>query len=110
MRKSDGTIGGRSAPEKSLQPTKIPDSVIRIGRSKESIRSQHPAIFPVALPSFVMQSWPGIAYEPFLGSGTTIVAGEQTGSLVRGIELAPKYVGVILERLSLLGLEPVQCK
>jgi hypothetical protein len=45
-------------------------------------------------------------YEPFSGSGTTLVAAEQTGRLCRAIELAPKYVAVALERLAALGLEP----
>ena len=44
-------------------------------------------------------------YDPFLGSGTTLVACEQTGRIGRGIEIEPKYVAVSLERLSLLGLE-----
>jgi DNA modification methylase len=47
-------------------------------------------------------------YDPFLGSGTTIVAAEQTGRLCRGIEIAPKYVAVALERLAGMGLEPRQ--
>jgi hypothetical protein len=37
----------------------------------------------------------------------TIVAAEQTGRLARGIEIAPKYVAVALERLEGLGLNPV---
>jgi DNA modification methylase len=45
-------------------------------------------------------------YEPFTGSGTTIVACEQTGRFGRGIEIDPNYVGVILERLSSMGLTP----
>jgi DNA modification methylase len=44
--------------------------------------------------------------DPFAGSGTTIVAAEQAGRLCRGIEIAPKYCGVILERLAGMGLEP----
>lgn len=42
----------------------------------------------------------------FLGSGTTLIACEQTGRIGRGMELEPKYVSVALERLSALGLEP----
>jgi DNA modification methylase len=48
-----------------------------------------------------------VVLDPFLGSGTSIVAAEQTGRLARGIEIAPKYVAVALERLEGLGLSPV---
>ena len=48
----------------------------------------------------------GIVYDPFGGSGTTMVACEQLGRLCRMIEIEPKYVAVILERMATLGLEP----
>jgi DNA modification methylase len=37
-------------------------------------------------------------YEPFGGSGTAIVAAEQTGRRCRAVELDPKYVDVIVAR------------
>jgi DNA modification methylase len=37
-------------------------------------------------------------YEPFLGSGTTLIAGEMTGRKVIGIELSPAYVDVAVQR------------
>jgi len=44
-------------------------------------------------------SSPGQAiYEPFSGSGTTIIAGEQTGRAVHAIELSPQYVDVAIRR------------
>jgi DNA modification methylase len=44
-------------------------------------------------------SSPGQAvYEPFSGSGTTIIAGEMTGRHVYAIELNPAYVDVAVER------------
>ena len=48
----------------------------------------------------------GIVFDPFLGSGTTIVAAEQASRLCYGIEISDAYCGVILERLKNLGLEP----
>ena len=36
--------------------------------------------------------------DPFLGSGTTIIAAEQTGRIGFGIELDPKYVDVAVRR------------
>ena len=37
-------------------------------------------------------------YEPFSGSGTTIIAGEMTGRSVHAIELSPAYVDVAITR------------
>lgn len=44
-------------------------------------------------------SKPGdLVYEPFSGSGTTIIACEQSGRKCRAIELAPEYVDVAVKR------------
>lgn len=44
-------------------------------------------------------SSPGQAvYEPFSGSGTTIIAGEMTGRSIHAIELSPAYVDVAVLR------------
>jgi DNA modification methylase len=44
-------------------------------------------------------SSPGQAvYEPFSGSGTTIIAAEMTGRVCHAIELSPAYVDVAVKR------------
>jgi DNA modification methylase len=44
-------------------------------------------------------SSPGQAvYEPFMGSGTTLIAAETTGRVCLGVELNPAYVDVAVER------------
>ena len=100
LRKSDGSISKISAPEKCGGPVKIPDSVIRIYReqSRTEFTRAHPAVYPVALPVFVMNTWPGDCYEPFSGSGTTLVAAEQTGCRCYAMELSPNYVDVAVRR------------
>ena len=47
----------------------------------------------------------GDVYDPFLGSGTTMVAAEQLDRCCYGLEIEPRYVAVVLERLSRMGLE-----
>lgn len=37
-------------------------------------------------------------YEPFSGSGTTIIAAEMTGRACHAIELSPQYVDVAVRR------------
>jgi site-specific DNA-methyltransferase (adenine-specific) len=47
-------------------------------------------------------------YEPFCGSGTTIIAGEMTGRVVLAIELSPAYVDVgVLRWQAFVGAEAV---
>jgi DNA modification methylase len=47
-----------------------------------------------------------LVYDPFAGSGSTIIAAHQLGRIAYSCEIDPAYVAVQLERLSLLGLEP----
>jgi DNA modification methylase len=103
MRKKDGEVGGWSHAGQATQDTRIPDSVIRIMRHKGKIGQDidHPAVFPVALPEHVMQAFsdPGdVVFEPFNGSGTSLLAAERTGRRCRAVEIAPEYVDVALSR------------
>ena len=40
----------------------------------------------------------GLVYDPFLGSGSTLIAAEDTGRICYGLELSPAYVDVIVQR------------
>jgi len=69
----------------------------------------HPTAKPLFLAARAIQNHARdgeVVIEPFSGSGSTLVAAEQTGRACRAIELEPKYVAVALERLSAMGLEP----
>ena len=47
----------------------------------------------------VNNSSPGQAvYDPFIGSGTTIIAAESTGRTCFGVEIDPLYVDVAIKR------------
>ena len=39
-----------------------------------------------------------VIYDPFLGSGTTLIAAELTGRICYGLDIDPKYVDVIVYR------------
>lgn len=61
----------------------------------------HPAQFPVDLPERCVYSYTkkgAIVFEPFCGSGTTLVVYEQLGRSCRAMEIDPGYVAVTLER------------
>jgi DNA modification methylase len=77
---------------------KIPDSVWRIGRSPDG-SIKHSAKFPVRLPSFAIETYqPDLAYEPFSGSGTTIIAAEQLDRRCYAMEISPQYCDVAVTR------------
>ena len=45
-------------------------------------------------------------YDPFAGSGTSLVCCESLGRICYAMEIEPKYVAVALERMSDMGLKP----
>ncbi len=106
LRAKDGTVGEWTHAGQGVQDMRIPDNVLRVSRHKaRGIETEHPAVFPTALPGFVMNAYSDdgdVIYEPFSGSGSSIIAGQQTGRRVRAIELAPAYVDVTLRRFRLL--------
>ena len=66
-----------------------------------AIRKLHPATFPIDLASKYIRSITDvdeIIVDPFLGSGSTLIAAEKTGRICYGMELDPKYVDVIVQR------------
>lgn len=61
----------------------------------------HPTMKPVQLMAYPIQnsSMRGtLVLDPFLGSGSTLMAAEQTGRICYGIELDEKFVDVIVKR------------
>ena len=98
----------------------------RKGRSREKVRNiqissrmlwetrgpetdNHSAAFSLELirnPILIYSDRKDFIYDPFLGSGTTMVAAEQLNRVCYGMEIEPKYVAVTLERMSTMGLEP----
>lgn len=60
----------------------------------------HKAGFPVALPNWFLEKFDFVktVYDPFGGTGTTIIACEKTNRTCFMMELDPHYCGVILDR------------
>jgi hypothetical protein len=106
LRRPDGTMSGCTHEGRPIQPFRVPDSVLRITRHKaRGIETEHPAVFPVALPEFLMRAYTDegeVVFEPFAGSGTTILAGQRTGRRVAAIELASAYVDLAIARWRML--------
>lgn len=74
-------------------------SVFEIPRPKRS--EEHPTMKPVALVAAMLENSSAVGdvvYEPFCGSGTTLIASERLGRRCRALELDPRYCDVILAR------------
>ena len=83
------------------------DSVFEVDRPQTS--DLHPTTKPVELIARMIANSSGpaeVVYDPFCGSGSTIVAAHQLGRVGFGCEIDPAYVAVELERLAMLGLRP----
>jgi DNA modification methylase len=76
---------------------------------KPHVSDLHPTTKPVELIARMIEnsSRQGeIVYDPFSGSGSTLLAAHQLGRIGYGVEIDPGYVAVTLERLVALGLKP----
>lgn len=61
----------------------------------------HPTMKPIELIEKLIQDgspYNGIIYDPFLGSGTTLIASENTNRICYGCELSPHYCEIIMQR------------
>jgi DNA modification methylase len=109
FRNKDGTLDGFTHAGRAVQSHKIMDSVIRVVRKHGTdANGDHPAAFPIDLPTALIECWPGDVYDPFLGSGTTLIAAHRLGRVCYGCELEPKYCDVILRRAEAEGLTCVK--
>lgn len=71
----------------------------KAGRREEL--DAHPTVKPVRLVADAMLDCSrrgAVVLDPFLGSGTTLIAGETVGRRVYGMELDPRYVDVAVRR------------
>jgi DNA modification methylase len=61
----------------------------------------HPTVNPTAMledAPLDLSNRSDIVIDPFLGSGSTLIAADKTGRVCRGVELDPLYVDVIVRR------------
>jgi site-specific DNA-methyltransferase (adenine-specific)/modification methylase len=73
-----------------------------MGLMRDSERGQprvHPTQKPVTLMVWVIEKCPpGTVLDPFVGSGSTIIAAEQLGRRCYAMDIEPRYVQVAKER------------
>jgi site-specific DNA-methyltransferase (adenine-specific)/site-specific DNA-methyltransferase (cytosine-N4-specific) len=92
-----GFVMGRRVVGDMVRPSNVittPSSCINIG---------HPATFPIALPEFfikLMTLPEQVVLDPFMGSGTTLLACEKLGRFGIGIDMKPEYCELAKRRLA----------
>ncbi len=97
--KSKGRTGNISVSGKFKRGIARPGNVLHIPGNTHSFK--HSAIFPVKLPAFFIKLTTDVGdviYEPFCGSGTTIIAAEQLGRNCYGMELSPAFCDLTVRR------------
>jgi site-specific DNA-methyltransferase (adenine-specific) len=68
----------------------------------KAAKFHHPSTFPIALPRWCMRLHGrenAIVLDPFMGTGTTVVAAELEGASCIGIDMDPAYVAIARRRL-----------
>lgn len=98
--KSHGWIGDRT--QTTVIEAKSPKHIMA---GSDEDKTPHPTQKPIECFGMI-RNHAGNVFDPFLGSGTTMVAAEQLGRVCYGVEISPAYVAVALQRMKDMGLEP----
>jgi hypothetical protein len=95
---SDGA--SRAVPLSSWQGT-VQSVYVAPPQRGNQFSDIHAATMPLHVPAWVMQTLcdqSKSVYEPFCGTGTTLIAAEQLGRKCYGMEISPQYCDVIVKR------------
>ena len=103
---SDQTFGGNISIGKCSRITSgegsaRPGNVIKISTRSNPNENSHEAAFPPDLPMHFILAFSDagdLIYDPFMGSGSTLIAAECSGRVCCGTEISPRYVDVAVLR------------
>ncbi len=76
-----------------------PSNVITVGKNREALG--HGAAYPLGLPEFFIMAYTKkgeVVFDPFGGSGTTLIAAERKERVGYTAEISPGYCDVIVKR------------
>jgi len=83
----------------TVSGTALPSNVLKVSGVEQG--TGHTAAFPVALPAFFVKAFSDegdAILDPFMGSGTTLIAAAQERRVAYGMEISPGYCDVIRRR------------
>lgn len=105
VRERDGHTRPKSSPLAHLNTHKIPDSVVRMLAERANRKTpfgNHPAVFPITLPAEFIAAYTNeneMVFDPFVGSGTTIIAANGLNRRGYGMEIEPHYCDIAISRI-----------
>jgi hypothetical protein len=85
----------------------LPGNVIECAMGSNA-GSGHSAAFPLALPQFFVKAYSDdgdAVYDPFMGSGTTLMAAAAEGRIAYGCEISPRYCDLIRRRWTMWAVQ-----
>ena len=103
--KMQGSLRGGAAIRAAVQDATAgeslayPSNVISPGKNREALG--HAAAYPVGLAEFFIQAYSDVGdlvFDPFMGSGSTLIAAAIHGRAAVGVELSPLYCDIIRRR------------
>jgi DNA modification methylase len=81
-----------------------------IQKAADELNLEHPAPYPVALAARILECYldagPGVVLDPFLGSGSTLLAARRLGLSGVGFEISPEFARLAYRRIA--GLLPLE--
>jgi DNA modification methylase len=104
MEQAQGSGGSVLTKQNNSEPTiskglAYPSNVLSMGKNRTALG--HPAAYPIGLPDFFVKAYSDardIIFDPFMGSGTTLMAAHNNGRRGYGTELSPGYCDIIVKR------------
>ena len=100
-----------SAAGERLSGLALPSNVLKISAARAEADRGHVAEFPVGLPEWFIKAYSDTGdnvFDPFMGSGSTLLAAHRQDRTAYGTELSPGYVDVICARFQrTTGIIPV---
>ena len=94
---------GKSGVDNELDTRSASLSSVWYLRPNVNGENKHPCVFPIEIPAraILATTKPGdLIFDPFAGTGTTLVAANQLDRKYLGMDISPEYVGISQGRLS----------
>lgn len=103
-----GTSTGNISVPKEIERGEgmaLPSNVLRLRHGRHPGDNHgthaHAAMFPVRLPAWFLQAYTDegdLVYDPFMGSGSTLIAAHNEKRIAMGVEISPAYCDTICRR------------